>query len=86
MALSASHWQKIITQCRTEYLKKDSVHQVASANTNVQTRIGPADAATYQQIAYSQPSTLAQVQAKEADVQALAELTRALDKKRSLPQ
>ncbi|KAL0388759.1 UNVERIFIED_CONTAM: protein ALWAYS EARLY 3 [Sesamum radiatum] len=62
----------------------DSVHQVASANTNVQTRIGPADAATYQQIAYSQPSTLAQAQAKEADVQALAELTRALDKKEAI--
>ncbi|KAL0376476.1 UNVERIFIED_CONTAM: protein ALWAYS EARLY 3 [Sesamum calycinum] len=62
----------------------NSVHQVASANTNVQTRIGPADAATYQQIAYSQPSTLAQAQAKEADVQALAELTRALDKKEAI--
>ncbi|XP_020552958.1 protein ALWAYS EARLY 3-like [Sesamum indicum] len=58
--------------------------KVASANTNVQTRIGPADAATYQQMAYSQPSTLAHVQAKEADVQALAELTRALDKKEAI--
>lgn len=45
------------------------------------TRTGSADAATYQQKSYSQPSTLAQVQAKEADIQALAELTRALDKK-----
>ncbi|KAK4425827.1 protein ALWAYS EARLY 3 [Sesamum alatum] len=59
--------------------------KVASANANnVQTRIGPADTTTYQQIAYSQPITLAQVQAKEADVQALAELTRALDKKEAI--
>ena len=30
---------------------------------------------------YSQPCTLAQIQAREADVRVLAELTRALDKK-----
>ncbi|KAI3469413.1 hypothetical protein Pfo_026076 [Paulownia fortunei] len=58
--------------------------KVASANANVQTRIGPADTATYHQTTYSQPSTLAQVQAKEADIQALAELTRALDKKEAV--
>ncbi|KAI3459287.1 hypothetical protein Pfo_015950 [Paulownia fortunei] len=67
-----------------EYLKYDLVHQVASANANVQTSIGSAETASYQQTAYSHPSTLAQIQAKEADVQALAELTRALDKKEAV--
>ncbi|PIN18023.1 Retinoblastoma pathway protein LIN-9/chromatin-associated protein Aly [Handroanthus impetiginosus] len=57
--------------------------KVTSANAIVQTRIGPADT-TYQQIAYSQPSALAPIQAKEADIQALAELTRALDKKEAI--
>ncbi|KAL3641971.1 hypothetical protein CASFOL_012786 [Castilleja foliolosa] len=48
--------------------------KVGSANANVQT--------TYQQTAYSPySSALAQIQAKEADVQALAELTCSLDKK-----
>ncbi|KAL3812853.1 hypothetical protein ACJIZ3_014121 [Penstemon smallii] len=59
-------------------------HQVASTNANGQTRIGPVDTATYQPAAYSQPSTLAHIQAKEADVQALSELTRALDKKEAI--
>lgn len=57
------------------------VHQVSSANTNLQMRVVSTEAADYQQIAYSQPCTLAQIQAKEADVQALAELTCALEKK-----
>lgn len=55
--------------------------QASPANTNLQMRIGPAETADYQQTAYSQPSALAHIQAKEADVQALAELTRALEKK-----
>ncbi|KAL0367696.1 UNVERIFIED_CONTAM: protein ALWAYS EARLY 3 [Sesamum radiatum] len=50
----------------------------------MQTRIGSAETAGYQQTPYSQPTTLAQIQAKEADVQALAELTRALDKKEAI--
>lgn len=54
---------------------------MTSANAKVQMRIGSAETATCQQTAFSQPSTWAQIQAKEADVQALAELTRALDKK-----
>ncbi|KAH6808743.1 hypothetical protein C2S51_026526 [Perilla frutescens var. frutescens] len=57
--------------------------KVASANADVITRAGAGDTATYQQT-YSQTSTLAQVQAKEADIQALAELTRALDKKEAI--
>ncbi|KAK6146164.1 hypothetical protein DH2020_020033 [Rehmannia glutinosa] len=70
---------KLIIQ--QEYLKYDSVRQVALASANAQTRFGSAQTASYQQTEYSQPNTLAQIQAKEADVQALAELTRALDKK-----
>ncbi|XP_042020468.1 protein ALWAYS EARLY 3-like [Salvia splendens] len=52
--------------------------KVSSANTNLQMRIGSAETPNYQQIAYSQ------IQAKEADVQALAELTRALEKKEAV--
>ncbi|KAK9161497.1 hypothetical protein Syun_007838 [Stephania yunnanensis] len=37
-----------------------------------------------QKAAYSQPCTLAQIQAREADIRALSELTRALDKKEAL--
>ncbi|XP_010243547.1 PREDICTED: protein ALWAYS EARLY 3-like isoform X2 [Nelumbo nucifera] len=37
-----------------------------------------------QQATYTQPCTLAQIQAKEADIRALSELTRALDKKEAL--
>lgn len=50
------------------------------AEANMQSKSGVMETA-YQQMAYSKPSTVAQIQAKEADVQALAELTRALDKK-----
>ncbi|CAL5347002.1 unnamed protein product [Camellia sinensis] len=55
-----------------------------SANPNLQAKIGPKETANNQQAANSQPSILAQIQAKEADVQALAELTRALDKKEAV--
>lgn len=68
---------KLYTIVENKHLKEDCFHQVAS---NVPTRMGSADTATYQQI-YSQPSVRAQAQAKEADIQALAQLTRALDKK-----
>lgn len=37
-----------------------------------------------QQALYNQPCTLAQIQAKEADIRALADLTRALDKKEAI--
>lgn len=33
------------------------------------------------QVTYSQPHTFAQIQAREADIKALSELSRALDKK-----
>ncbi|KAM3357901.1 protein ALWAYS EARLY 3 isoform X1 [Capsicum galapagoense] len=55
--------------------------KVASAEADMQSKSGVMETTVYQQIAYSKPSTVAQIQAKEADVQALAELTRALDKK-----
>lgn len=50
-----------------------------SANADGHAKIGPSE--TAQQMSHSQPGTVAQNQAKEADVQALAKLTRALDKK-----
>lgn len=55
--------------------------QGSPANPTLQAKNGPSETANNQQTANSQPSILAQIQAKEADVQALAELTRALDKK-----
>ncbi|GER55920.1 hypothetical protein STAS_33618 [Striga asiatica] len=54
------------------------VHQVVSANANVNTGIGVADIASYNQTSNSP------LQAKEADIQALADLTRALDKKEAI--
>ncbi|XP_047978072.1 protein ALWAYS EARLY 3-like [Salvia hispanica] len=51
--------------------------------SDVPTRPGTGDTARYQQT-YSQSSTPAQIQAKEADIQALAQLTRALDKKEAI--
>lgn len=47
----------------------------------MQSRFGVMETAIYQSTAYSKSSGVAQIQAKEADVQALAELARALDKK-----
>ncbi|KAF7144937.1 hypothetical protein RHSIM_Rhsim04G0219400 [Rhododendron simsii] len=54
------------------------------ANPTLQAKNGPSETVNNQQTANSQPSILAQIQAKEADVQALAELTRALDKKEAV--
>ncbi|KAL3519017.1 hypothetical protein ACH5RR_021606 [Cinchona calisaya] len=55
--------------------------KVASEDANLQTRVIQMETPTY---TYSQPCIPAQLQAKEADVQALAELTRALDKKEAV--
>ncbi|CAN4095685.1 unnamed protein product [Withania somnifera] len=55
--------------------------KVASAEADVQCKSGVMETATYQQTTYPKLSPAAQIQAKEADVQALAEFTRALDKK-----
>lgn len=46
-----------------------------------QAKMGPYENPTNQQTAYSLPGSRAHIEAKEADVQALAELTRALEKK-----
>lgn len=54
----------------------DSVIQAKAAANEV--------VAATQQALYNQPCTLAQIQAKEADIRALAELTRALDKKEAI--
>ncbi|KAH7842107.1 hypothetical protein Vadar_001558 [Vaccinium darrowii] len=53
-------------------------------NPNSQAKNGHSETGNNQQTANSQPSILAQIQAKEADVQALAELTRALEKKEAV--
>ncbi|KAK4354886.1 hypothetical protein RND71_027080 [Anisodus tanguticus] len=55
--------------------------QVASAEADMQCKYGVTETATYQHTTYSKPSVVTQIQAKEADVQALVELTRALEKK-----
>ncbi|KAG6394794.1 hypothetical protein SASPL_145384 [Salvia splendens] len=52
--------------------------KVSCPNTNLQMRIGSAETLNHQQAAYSQ------IQAKEADVQALADVTRALEKKEAV--
>ncbi|GAV73140.1 Myb_DNA-binding domain-containing protein/DIRP domain-containing protein [Cephalotus follicularis] len=54
------------------------------SGSSPQAKVEHHDPVDAQQPTNSQPSTLAQIQAKEADVQALAELTRALDKKEAV--
>ncbi|KZV24018.1 protein ALWAYS EARLY 3-like [Dorcoceras hygrometricum] len=56
---------------------------LTSATANVQSKAGPGEIASYQQTAQYQP-TVAPNQANEADIEALAELTRALDKKEGI--
>ncbi|KAH0992900.1 hypothetical protein GBA52_004383 [Prunus armeniaca] len=56
---------------------------VKSSSFNVQAKVGPGETASTQ-VANYQPSIPAQTQAKEADVQAIYELTRALDKKEAV--
>ncbi|CAN4104555.1 unnamed protein product [Withania somnifera] len=55
--------------------------KVASAEADMQCKSGVMETAAYQQTKYPKLSLAAQIQAKEADVQALVEFTRALDKK-----
>ncbi|KAG2579689.1 hypothetical protein PVAP13_6NG262300 [Panicum virgatum] len=59
--------------------KGDSIDSIAQAKATV----NEVTAAT-QQAMYNQPSTLSQIQEREADIRALAELSRALDKKEAL--
>ncbi|XP_073053694.1 protein ALWAYS EARLY 3-like isoform X1 [Primulina eburnea] len=58
--------------------------KLASANANAQSKVGPGETASHQQTAQYHPSTVAPNQAKEDDIEALAELTRALDKKEGI--
>ncbi|XP_043723026.1 protein ALWAYS EARLY 2-like isoform X2 [Telopea speciosissima] len=58
--------------------------KVATANGISQAKAAASDIVDAQEATYTQPCTLAQIQAREADIQALYELTRALDKKKAL--
>ncbi|KAK4855475.1 hypothetical protein QYF36_007763 [Acer negundo] len=57
--------------------------KVVPPTSSSQVKVGPSETVNTQQ-AIMQPSIIAQIQAKEADVQALSELTRALDKKEAV--
>lgn len=54
---------------------------MASAEADMQCKSGVMETAAYQQTTYSKLSVAAQILGKEADVQALVEFNRALDKK-----
>ncbi|XWS14047.1 hypothetical protein CRYUN_Cryun36dG0090200 [Craigia yunnanensis] len=58
--------------------------KVDSSSPNLQLKVGSIETVYSQQAINSQPSALALVQAREADVEALSQLTRALDKKEAL--
>lgn len=58
--------------------------QGGSPNSSVQAKARPSDIANTQQAANSQFSLLAQIQAKEADIQALSALTCSLEKKEAV--
>ncbi|GLT63803.1 hypothetical protein SLA2020_363380 [Shorea laevis] len=58
--------------------------KVDSLSPNLQPKVGSGETAYTQQVANFQSSVLTQTQAREADVQALSEFTRALDKKEAV--
>ncbi|XP_038991663.1 protein ALWAYS EARLY 3-like isoform X2 [Hibiscus syriacus] len=58
--------------------------KVDSSSPNLQLKIGPSETVYSQQAMNCQPSALLLVQAREADVEALSQLTRALDKKEAV--
>ncbi|KAK1351905.1 Always early protein 3 [Heracleum sosnowskyi] len=58
--------------------------KMGTAVVDSQAKRGPKDNVFSQQMLYSQPCSLAQIQAKEADVHAIADLSRALEKKQVL--
>ncbi|KAF5465516.1 hypothetical protein F2P56_015513 [Juglans regia] len=58
--------------------------QAGSPSSSVQVKVRPGEITNTQQAANSQLSLLAQIQAKEADVQALSVLTSSLDKKKAV--
>ncbi|XP_031739375.1 protein ALWAYS EARLY 3 isoform X1 [Cucumis sativus] len=67
---STHHINKLIKQAKVDL-----------GCSNLQAKFGLSETVGIQQETSSQPSALAQIQAKEADVHALSELSRALDKK-----
>ncbi|KAL8244693.1 hypothetical protein R6Q59_010951 [Mikania micrantha] len=62
----------------------ENMDEVASVKSESQYRNGSRDTLSNYHAAYSGPGTLAKFQAKEADVEAIAELTRSLDKKEAV--
>ncbi|XP_022722421.1 protein ALWAYS EARLY 3-like isoform X3 [Durio zibethinus] len=58
--------------------------KVDSSSPNLQHKVGPMETVCTQQAVNSQPSAHALVQAREADVEALSQLTRAIDKKEAV--
>lgn len=61
-----------------KHAKGDTINAISQAKAAV------AEIANVQKATYTQPCTLAQIQAREADIRALAELSRVLDKKEAL--
>ncbi|KAK4595854.1 hypothetical protein RGQ29_014085 [Quercus rubra] len=80
MLASSGNLDKVTSPMNTfvQQGKVDTNHAIAQAKT------AAIDIGSLQQEAYSQPSMLPQNHAKEADIRALTELTRALDKKEAL--
>ncbi|GKU85492.1 hypothetical protein SLEP1_g162 [Rubroshorea leprosula] len=70
---STNHVSKLLQQAKVD-----------SPSPNLQPKVGPGESVYTQQVVNSQPYVLAQIQAREADVQALSELTRALHKKEAV--
>ncbi|KAK9079883.1 hypothetical protein SSX86_001556 [Deinandra increscens subsp. villosa] len=64
--------------------KSENIDEVASVKSEFQSTNGPRDTLSNYLAASSVPGTQAKFQAKEADVEAIAELTRALDKKEAV--
>ncbi|XP_042518466.1 protein ALWAYS EARLY 2-like [Macadamia integrifolia] len=58
--------------------------KVDAVNCISQPKAAASEIVNVQEAAHTQPCTLAQIQAREADIRALSELTRALDKKEAL--
>lgn len=66
------------------FLSSNLSKQGGTSHANLQAKVGPGETANALQVTNCQPSILVQIQAKEADVQALLKLTRALDKKEAV--
>eukprot|EP00252_Welwitschia_mirabilis_P007861 TRINITY_DN1956_c0_g2_i1.p1 TRINITY_DN1956_c0_g2~~TRINITY_DN1956_c0_g2_i1.p1 ORF type:complete len:1216 (+),score=337.50 TRINITY_DN1956_c0_g2_i1:375-4022(+) len=76
---SFGHPSKYFLNALLKQAKVDSVDSVVQAKAAANEA-----AAAAQQAMYNPPCTLAQIQAREADIRALADLTRALDKKEAI--